>query len=153
MRPPLINFLINFRYWGKSGHRSKPRSHWRYRGGPRTDLRRRSLCRRRAKESFLVCITGRAGLGLPASIITLVSQKCRQSISSARRRNSAVPVSIGVMAHLVVSPSSSQEAERFHLERGTEMPNDRTRHRLPIVRSMLPVGPAQRRLHTALDAA
>jgi hypothetical protein len=51
----------------------------------RTALIRRSLCRRRVKELFLIGIFRRVIFGapsLPVSIITFVSQTCRQLISS-----------------------------------------------------------------------
>ena len=64
---------------------------------------RRSLCRRRVKESFLVCVLWReifGGQDLPLSIMTLVSQTCRQSISSALCRALTVLISTADMAHL-----------------------------------------------------
>ena len=64
---------------------------------------RRSLYRRRVKESFRVCVLWRATFGgqdLPLSIMTLVNQTCRQSISSALSRALTVLISIADMAHL-----------------------------------------------------
>jgi hypothetical protein len=88
----------------------------RYRGGPRAALIRRSLCSRRAKDILPVRIAGRAifaARGLPVSIITFASQKCRQLISAAFRRVSVTQISFGIMAHLPFSSPSSLEAHKF----------------------------------------
>jgi len=80
--------------------------------GSRAALIRRSLSRRRLGVSGLIAL-GRGNLigkGLPASISTLLSQTCRQAISSVR---SAIPISWGRMAHLRVRLSTWWTTQRF----------------------------------------
>ena len=65
---------------------------------------RRSLCRRRVKESFLVHISRRAsftGSGLAASTMTFASQKWRQAISLAVEGSSVAPFPVLVMGRLL----------------------------------------------------
>lgn len=78
--------------------------------------KRRSLCRRNTNDGVPVRILRRpmsAALGLPVSTITSLSQMCRQSISSALRRDSVVPISFGVMARLPVPSPSIRETKKF----------------------------------------
>jgi hypothetical protein len=83
---------------------------------------RRSLRRRSVKESFLVCVLWRATFGgqdLPLSIMTLVSQTCRQSISSALCRALTVLISAADMAHLTRYKTNFGSGKGFPLPVGS----------------------------------
>jgi hypothetical protein len=81
-------------------------------GWPRATLSRRSLRKRRVSVFFLICISWFfGGPKLPLSIMTVVSQTCRQSIS-ALRRPPALRISIADMARLPGFPDNPTEGGR-----------------------------------------
>lgn len=92
---------------------------------------RRSLYRRRVKESFRVCVLWRATFGgqdLPLSIVTLVSQTCRQSISSALCRALTVLIFIADMAHLTRYKTNFGSEKWFPLPVGRALSHANSGH-------------------------